>query len=171
MLETPLPAGEKTRSRKSRVCNAQRSRLPYAPQGRALEKTQPGRSVPGGMSPVSEELPAGEALLNRRLGFELDMNAISPREGDSGRREVPARSGTPFALPDPQKSRRVGFVPCSTRDLLGRGLISIDLDTSYTFTRAHGKSGDSHSRRAPQPVILPEQSRKSRTAMFGRAVS
>jgi len=89
------------------------------------------------------------------------------------RANIPAskRPGTPFALISRQKARRVGKVPCSTRDLLGRGLISIDLDTSYTFTRAHGKSGDSHSRRAPQPVILPEQSRKSRTAMFGRAVS
>jgi hypothetical protein len=35
-----------------------------------------------------------------------------------------------------------GKAPCSTRDLLGRGLISIDLDASYTFTRAHGRSGE-----------------------------
>ncbi len=56
-----------------------------------------------------------------------------------GRRGV---HGTAIANHTRQIIDKQDNVPCRTCDLLGRGLISEDLDTSFTVSYAHGTGGE-----------------------------
>ena len=64
------------------------------------------------------------------------------------------RSGIALAHLTWQETKGAGEDPCSARGLLGRGLISIDLDASYTSTHAHGESGDP----IPSPLLFEKLS-------------
>ena len=62
---------------------------------------------------------------------------------------TPPDPGTPLALSSRQITNgRRGFIPCATRGLSGRGLISFVLDSSFTVTCAHGSCGEPPSFRA-----------------------
>lgn len=50
--------------------------------------------------------------------------------------------GTAIAIPTKQIIGKQDIVPCRTCDLQGRGLISEDLDTSFTVSYAHGTGGE-----------------------------